>query len=124
MMIVLMVPWILYCRRMGKQIERIRIEEGTFIPPRPLVESDNTGLIALKVCGLFCLTSLLVVAGPAILPFVARDWLGLSAMLASAICISLIAAQISLRIPKWTFQVFGASTGVTALVTLGIMLWK
>jgi hypothetical protein len=124
MMFVFFIPWVVFCRQMGKRIERIRIEEGTFIPPRPLVESDNGGAIALKVYGLFCLSSLLVIAGPAILPLVAHDWLVLSAMFASAICISLIAAHFSLRLPKWSFRLFGVGTGLTALVTLGIMFWR
>ena len=124
MMVVFLIPWIVFSRQMGKRIERIRIEEGTFSPPRPLVESENGGPIALKVYGLFCLSSLLVMAGPAILPFVAHDWLVLLAMFVSAICISLIAAQISLRLPKWSFQLFGAGTGLTALATLGIMFWR
>jgi len=124
MMVVFLIPWIVFSRQMGKRIERIRIEEGTFTPPRPLVESENGGPIALKVYGLFCLSSLLVMAGPAILPFVAHDWLVLLAMFVSAICISLIAAQISLRLPKWSFQLFGAGTGLTALATLGIMFWR
>lgn len=124
MMVVFLIPWIVFCRQMGKRIERIRREEGTFTPPRPLVESDNGGPIASKVYGLFCLSSLLVMAGPAILPFVAHDWLGLSAMFASAICISFIAAQFSLRLPTWSFQLFGVGTGLTALVTLGVMFWR
>lgn len=124
LMVVFFVPWIVYCRQMAKRIELTRKEEGTFTPPRPLVDSDNNEPIAWKVCGLFCLSSLLVVAGPAVLPFVARDWLVLLAMFASAICISFIAAQFSLRLPKWAFQLFGAGTGLTALVTLCIMVWR
>jgi hypothetical protein len=109
---------------MGKRIERIRRVDGTFTPPRLLVESDNNGPISLKVCGLFCFSSLLVMAGPAVLPFVARDWSVLLAMFASAICISFIAAQLSLRLRKWSFQLFGTGTGLTALVTIGIMFWR
>ncbi len=124
MMVVFLIPWIVCSRRLGKQIERIRTEEGTCTPPRPLVESDNRGLIALKVYRLFCLSSLLVMAGPAVLPLSARDWLGLSAMFASAICIGLIAAQFSLRLPKSPFQSFGAGVGLTAIATLGIMFWR
>lgn len=123
MMVVFLIPWIICSRRYGKQVERIRIEEGTFTPPRPVVESDD-GPVVLKVYRLFCLSSLLVIAGPAILPFVAHDWLVLLAMVASAICISFIAAQISLHIPMMSFQSFGAGTGLTAIVTLCFMLWR
>ncbi len=124
MMVVFLIPWIVISRRLGKRIEQIRTEEGTLTPPRPLVESYNNGPIALKAYGLYCLSSLLVMAGPAILPFVARDWLVLSAMLALAICIGLVAAQFSLRFPKWSFQLFGTGTGLTAIVTLCSMLWR
>lgn len=124
MSVVFGIPWIIYCRKMSKRIKSIRKEEGTFTPLRPLVESENGGPIALKVSGLFCLGSLLVMAGPASLPFIAHDWLVLSAMIVSAICISLIAAQISLRLPKRSFQLFAMGNGLTVLMTLGIMLWR
>ncbi|PHS08058.1 MAG: hypothetical protein COA78_13045 [Blastopirellula sp.] len=124
-MVLFMIPMIVYCRKMGKRIESIRKEEGTFTPPRPLVESENGGPIALKVSWLFCLCSLLVMAGPSILPFVAHDWLVLSAMIISAICISLIAAQISLHLPKkWSLRLFVWGNTLTVFMTLGIMLWR
>lgn len=124
LMVVFLIPWIVYCRIISKKIERIRVDEGNFIPPRPIVEPSNDGSVAWKACGLFCLSSLLVIAGPAVLPFVARDWLVLLAMFASAVCISLIAAQFSLRRPAWSFQLFGVGTGLTSIATLGIMFWR
>ncbi len=124
MMVVFIVPLVIYCRQLSKQCERIRIEEGTFTPPRPLVESDHNGPIASKVYRFFCLSSLFVVAGPAVLPFVARDWLALSAMLASAICISLTAAQMSLRFPNRSYLLFRMGTGLTAFAMLGTIYWK
>ena len=124
MMAVFMIPWIAYCRQMGKRTERIRIEDGTFTPPRPLVESNPNGPIALKVYGLFCLSSLLVMVGPAVLPFVAGDWLIFSMMFASAICIGVISGRLSLHQPKWSFQLFGMGTGLTAIAMLGMIFWR
>ncbi|TWU04133.1 ECF RNA polymerase sigma factor SigW [Symmachiella macrocystis] len=124
LMIVFLIPWIVFSRQMGKRVERIRIEAGTFTPSRPLFESDNNGPITLKVCGIFCLSSLLVIAGPAVLPLIAHDWIVLWAMFATAIGISFIAAQVSLRLPKWSFQLFGVGTGLTAFVTILIMFWR
>ncbi|MFH1300040.1 MAG: RNA polymerase sigma factor [Planctomycetota bacterium] len=118
------IPWTLYCRRMGKQIEAIRAEEGTATPLRPLVVSDYSGSIAVKTCGLFCLSALTVMAVPALLPLVARDWLVFAAMFISASGIGFAAAQLSLRFPKWSFQLFGTSNGVTALTAIGIMFWR
>lgn len=124
MLVVVLIFWIVFSRQTGKRIERIRIEEGTFTPPGPLVESDNVGSLTLRVCRLFCLSSLLVTAGPAVLPLVARDWVVLLGMFAAAICVSFIAAQLSLRLPRWSFQLFGVGTGLTAIVTLGFMFWR
>jgi len=121
---VFFIPWVILCRRYGKQIEMIRTEERTATPLKPLVVPDNSGPIALKTRRYFCLSALLVMSLPAILPFVAHDWLVLAAMFASAIGIGLLAAPLSLRIPKWSFQIYGTSNGVTALTAIGIMLWR
>lgn len=118
------IPWVILCRQYGKKMEAVRIEEGTTTPPKPLVVPENSGPIALKTCRYFCLSALLVMALPAILPFVAHDWLVFTGMLASAIGIGLLAAPLSLRIPKWSFQIFGTSNGVTGLTAIGIMIWR
>lgn len=124
MMVMFFIPWIVYCRKMGKQMEHIRNEEGTNTPLRPLVESDHNRSIALKMYGVFCLSALLVMTIPAILPFIAGDWLVFAVMSASAICVSFIAAGLTFRIPKYSFQLFGASNGVTALIAIGIVFWR
>lgn len=124
MMVMFFIPWIVYCRKMGKQMEHIRNEEGTNTPLRPLVESDHNRSTALKMYGVFCLSALLVMTIPAILPFIAGDWLVFAVMSASAICVSFIAAGLTFRIPKYSFQLFGASNGVTALITIGIVFWR
>ncbi|MFN3153217.1 RNA polymerase sigma factor [Bremerella sp.] len=120
MMIAFLIPWIVLSRRLGKRMELLRAEEGTSTPLRPLVESGN----AFKAYGIYCLSSLLVMAGPAILPVLARDWIVLSAMIASAIFLGCVAAQLSLLLPKWSFQLFSLSAGLTVIVTLGIMVWR
>ncbi len=124
MMFAFVIPWTLYCRRMGKQMEDIRVEDGTATPLRPLVVSDHSGPIAVKTCGLFCLSALTVMAIPALLPLVARDWLVFAAMFMAAYCIGFAAAQLSLRFPKRSFQLFGMSNGVTALTAIGILFWR
>lgn len=124
LMSVFLIPWVLYCRKMGKQIEHIRTKEGTDTPLRPLIISNHTGSLSLKTYVLFCLSALLIVSIFAILPFLASDWFAITIMFASAICISFISAGISLRKPKWSFQSFGASNGLTALLALLIVFWK
>ncbi|QDT96864.1 RNA polymerase sigma factor [Gimesia aquarii] len=124
MMVLFLIPWVLYCRKMGKQIERIRKEEGIDTPLRPLIESGQNGSIVFKIFGVFCLSALLVMTIPAILPLIAKDWLILAVMAISAICVSFIAAQLSQRFPKYSFQLYGTSNGVTALIAIGIVFWR
>jgi hypothetical protein len=73
MMVMFLIPMILTCRWLGKRIERIRILDGTFNPPRPLIECDVDGRHVANVRRLFCLSALLVVIWPGILAIVARD---------------------------------------------------
>ncbi|WP_299468464.1 sigma-70 family RNA polymerase sigma factor [uncultured Gimesia sp.] len=117
-------PWTIYCRRMGKQIEAIRAEEGTATPLRPLVVADHGEAIAVKTYVRFCLSALTVMAVPALLPLVARDWLVFVAMFIAANSVGFAAAQLSLRFPKRSFQFFGMSNGVTALTAIGILFWR
>ncbi|WP_417389346.1 RNA polymerase sigma factor [Gimesia sp.] len=124
LMAVFGFPWTLYCRRMGKQIEAIRAKEGTATPLRPLVVANHSGSIAVKTCGRFCFSALLVMAVPALLPLVARDWLVFAAMFIAAVGIGSVAAQVSLRVPKWSFQLYGMSNCGTALTAIGILFWR
>ncbi len=121
LMVVFLIPWIIYCRKMGKQIEHIRKAEGTNTALRPLVKSDHNGSMIAKTYGVFCLSAVLVLVGPALFLFALNDWLILSAMFVSALCISLIAAKISFRFPNHAFQLFGFSNGITALITIGFL---
>lgn len=124
LMMLFMIPWVIYCRKMGKQIEHIRKEEGTYTSPRPLLDSSRNGSNTLKTYGLFSLSALLVVSVFSILPFLAHDWFAFSIMFVSAICISLISAGIYLRYSKWAFQLFGASAALTAFTALRIVFWR
>jgi len=124
MMVVFLIPWIVLARRFAIRVERLRKQEGTFTPPRPLVQSTTNGPIARRAYGLFCLSSLLVVAGPAVMALVARDGWAFSAILASALGIGLVAAQLSLRLPRWSFQWYTVGTGLPAIVTICIILFR
>lgn len=125
LMVPFMIPWVIYCRKMGQQIEQIRKKEGTDTPLRPLVKSDHNGSMAFRTYRLFCLSSLLMLSGPCIFLFVAGDWLILSVMVVSALVFSFIAAQFSLRVRKrFSFQLYGTSNSFAALMAIGIISWR
>ncbi len=124
MMIVYMIPMVIFARRFGKQIENLRHDEGRFTQPKPLFGTASRGRQAAKIRLAFGASGLLVTAWPAILPFVARDWWVLATMLALALLVGWISAQLSLRYPTLLFQLYGTGLGITLLSAIAIMVWR
>lgn len=121
LMVAFLIPWIVFNRQLGKRVERLRAEDGTSTPPKPLVEPDNDRSITSKVYARFCLSAVLLMVAPAVLMLAAHDWLVFLATLASAICISLISTNLGGRLPKWSFHLYGAGSGLIVIITLCIM---
>ncbi len=114
-------------RRFGKRIERLRIEENTATPPRPLVasmvESQNEPR-GSKFIPLFVKSGLLLAIWPAIMSIATGDGLFASVFFTLAIAMSLIGAMLCGRLPKNPFQVYIATLGAIVLVCIGMMWWR
>ncbi len=113
--------------RFGKRIERLRIEEDTATPPRPLVapmkESQNEPRGG-KVLPLFCGSGLLLGMWPAIMSIATGDQWFAAVFFTLAIVMGLIGSRLCGRLPKHPFQVYNATLGAIALACIGIMWWR
>ncbi len=113
-------------RRFGKRIERLRIEENTVTPPRPLVvpqkESQNEPC-GSKVIPLFVGSGLLLAIWPAIMSIATGDRLFAAVFFTLAIAMSLIGSMLCGWLPKHPFQVYNATLGAIVLACIGMMWW-
>jgi hypothetical protein len=124
MMLVFVIPVVIFSRRFGKQIETLRRAEGRFTEPEPLVHSRSLEHGTWKTQVVFCASGILVTAWPAILPLVAGDWWALGAMFAVALLVGWISAQLSLRYPSLSLQLYGMGLGINSLLAIGVLVWK
>ena len=124
LMVLFYIPMIWYARRLGKRVEQLRVEEGTYTPPRPLIESDDRRVLTSKTYQVFGLSALLVIAWPTTLAIRATDWSILASILAAAIAISLVASRMSLQFPKRSFVFYQLNTSAILLVGIAAMAWR
>jgi RNA polymerase sigma factor (sigma-70 family) len=121
----MMIPFCIYnvfaSRRLGKQIERLRLVEETGTPPRPLTPTEAG---RPRVYLLFVLSALLIVIWPMVLPYWAGDWSSLLAMLLIAVGGGAIAGWLSIRVPNRAFQCYGVGLAIIALIVLGLVTWR
>jgi RNA polymerase sigma factor (sigma-70 family) len=114
--------WVIF--RYSNQMKRLRVEEGTATPPRPLFATTDQRLLLSKTHRFFVLSGFLVIAWPAALAIRAADGLVLVGVLAASVAISLVASRISRRFPKYEFQSYAASNPINMLLGIAIIKWR
>jgi RNA polymerase sigma factor (sigma-70 family) len=124
LLVPVMVLIVVHSRRLGKKIARLRDEEGTATPPRPLSVATSSTTARKNVYLLFVVSGLLVIAWPAILAIRASDWPILAGILALSFAISSAAFGLSLRLPKYEYQCFGICLPFIVLIGMGVTHWR
>lgn len=120
LMAIFQVGNVLWCRRLGQQIEEIRREEGTAEEPRVLVSSEADGAgYGVRVLAYFGLSAaLLLVWG--VLPCAwMGDGLGVGMILVSAVVIWLVLASLAMVVERLSFAWYVTSNTLMVLVCLG-----
>jgi len=118
---------IISCRRFSKRIERLRIEEKTATPPRPIVASlveSEAKPRGNKVMRLFCGSGLLLAIWPAIMSIAIGDGLFAAVFFTLAMAMGLIGSMLCGWFSKYSFQVYGLTLGAITLVCIGMMWWR
>ncbi len=118
---------IISCRRFSKRIERLRIEEKTATPPRPIIAPKAGSQVDLRgsnLVPLFCGSGLLLAIWPAIMSIVTGDGLFTAVFLTLAIVMGLIGSMFCGWFSKHSFQVYAATLGAIVLACIGIMWWR
>ncbi len=114
-------------RRFGKRIERLRIEENTATPPRPLVatmvesQAESRGG---NVLTLFFGSGLLLAIWPAIMSIATGDRWFAAMFFTLAIVMSLLGSLFCGWLTKHPFQVYTVTLGAIVLACIGIMWWR
>ena len=112
------VPMIISARRTGKLVEQLRIKENTATPYRNLVaDVENRG----STTRLFVGSGLLVAVWPAIMPWIAADWISVGLLFSLALLVSFIGSRFCGKQPKTSLQVYAGSLGAFSLIAIGIM---
>lgn len=116
-MVLYYIPMIISCRRLGKRIEQLRIEEKTDTPLRNITNQDNG-----STRWLFIGSGLLVASWPSLLAMISGDWITFAILLSAAAVISLLGSLVPPVTPTWSFRAYVFSLGAIALVGIGVML--
>ena len=120
LLVLYYIPMIISCRRMGKRIEQLRIEEKTDTPLRSITKHKDGSTRRL-----FMGSALLVACWPALMSMIAGNWVSSVALLLAAAGIGLLGSLVPSLFPsaspKISFRVYGLTLCVIALMGLGVI---
>ena len=114
-MVMYMVPMILYSRKLGKQMELLREEEGTATPPQSLEVSTGIPLTRL-----FLGSGMLVSVGMLPVPAYMGQWSEVLWMLLAAFVWPMLARLFAGSTPRRGLIAFSIGLGLSALSCLGL----
>lgn len=122
-LVLAQLPWAISDWRLLKSMRQNRIAAGTYVSPPPLVDSDDQFVVIRETISRIVLSGYLITAWPVLLAVRAGDWTGAFILLMGSTSISLIAAFIAIRIPKYSLQCCVLSYSAIALFGLAVVSW-
>jgi len=122
-LVIARLPWTIADYRLAKRMHQKRVDAGTYSPPPPLIESNDRLVVIRKMISSIVLSGLMITVWPVMLAVWAENWAVVSILLIASTGISLIAALIAIRFPKYSLHCRGLSYPAVALLGIAVVSW-